>query len=102
MTKAQQADLMLTEMEVNQLEVILIPTPEQKHVGHMIRQATNRNPEWYQGKGLNRKLAKIALNRIRFGLPLSSQTDHKILEIVKEQMIECDISNVEVFPLPRK
>jgi len=77
------ADYMITELREQILTVILIPAPEQKHEGHMIRCAVMRNPEWFRGEGISRKECFISLNRIRFGLPLSSNTDDKMYDIVK-------------------
>jgi hypothetical protein len=38
---------LLGELESNRLEVILVPAPDPKHTGHMIRAVENRNPGWY-------------------------------------------------------
>jgi hypothetical protein len=38
----------LTGYGAGQLEVVLVPAPEPKHSGHMVRCVANQNPRWYQ------------------------------------------------------
>ena len=80
------ADWMLQELQDNKLTVILIDAPRPMFEGHKIRAVQIHNPEWYQEQGLDRKLSVIALNRIRFGLPLSSKTDFRVLDIVENEL----------------
>lgn len=42
------AEEMLLELEANRLEVVLIPAPEKRHVGHCVRAVQDANPEWYR------------------------------------------------------
>ena len=44
----QEAQVMLHELDVNWLEVCLLPAPDPQHEGHMVRAVANRNPEWYR------------------------------------------------------
>ena len=94
----KQADRMLTQLENEFQKVVLVPAPDPRHEGHMIRQAENRNPDWLFGSSLtkNRKQLKISLNRIRFGLPLSAQTDYKVLEIIRN-ILEQDTDSKDIF-----
>jgi hypothetical protein len=39
---------LLYELEQNSLDVVLAPSPEQRHAGHSIRAVQGRNPEWYR------------------------------------------------------
>lgn len=39
---------MYDELEANRLNVVLIPAPEQAHIGHKIRVAEGQNPPWYK------------------------------------------------------
>ena len=77
---------MLHEMDLKKLDVVLIPAPDPQFIGHKIRVVQNENPEWYRGENLNRKKVRIALNCIRFGLPLYSETDFKVLDLVKTEL----------------
>ena len=45
---SEQADFLYQELRNNQLKVILIPAPEQKHFEHKIRAVESQNPEWYR------------------------------------------------------
>lgn len=38
---------MLSDLKKNRLSVRLIPAPEPKFIGHMIRVRTGENPDWY-------------------------------------------------------
>lgn len=38
----------LLELESSQLEVVLIPAPEQKHSTHMVRAVQEQNCDWYR------------------------------------------------------
>lgn len=85
------ANLMLNELEWEFLDVILIPAPDPKFEGHMIRAVQNRNPYWYQGQGFKRYQVKIALNRIRFNLPLYCTTDHRVKHIIQNRLTKLKI-----------
>ena len=39
---------MLMQLQLEKLEVMLMPAPEQRYPGHMVRTARNRNPYWYR------------------------------------------------------
>ncbi len=39
---------MLIELEASYFEVVLIPAPDPRHSGHMIRACQYANPKWYQ------------------------------------------------------
>ena len=82
----RQADFMIKELQEQSLVVVLIPAPDPQFIGHMIRSAVERNPIWYRGEGLRRKECFISLNRIRFDLPLSSETDYRVHQIVKNEL----------------
>jgi len=43
----QKAKDLLTGLETQSLEVILVDAPEPNFEGHKIRLAVNRNPQWY-------------------------------------------------------
>lgn len=42
-----EAQIMLKELEDQQLQVVLVPAPDPRHLHHMIRQAESHNPAWY-------------------------------------------------------
>ena len=51
MTKVELAlfaYIMKRDLEENKLSVVLIPAPDQKFTGHMIRRAETQNPIWYK------------------------------------------------------
>lgn len=90
-----EAKDLLKELKENKLEVILIPAPEQKFEGHMIRVSQNRNPDWYvrlynsSKESLKRNwtiqsLSKIAENKIRW----NSKYDIMLLEMIYERLLE--------------
>lgn len=43
----QHAQVMLSELESQFLEVVLLDAPEPNFDGHKIRVAVNKNPQWY-------------------------------------------------------
>ncbi len=43
----QEGEFLYNELVNNNLKVILIPAPEQKHADHKIRSASSHNPSWY-------------------------------------------------------
>jgi hypothetical protein len=47
MTRQDIIETMLSELQTQTLEVALVPAPEPKHEGHMIRAAISKNPQWY-------------------------------------------------------
>ena len=66
----EEADFLYQDLRANRLEVILVPAPEPKHCGHMIRAVANRNPDWYRElysthSHFRRDLSLRALDRIR-------------------------------------
>ncbi len=67
----ERADLLHSELRANRLEVILVPAPEQKFLGHMVREVVSQNPPWYQElfrtypTQLRRPHSLRALDRIR-------------------------------------
>src|SRR3989344_432562 len=44
---SNEARTLIDDLQSNNLEVILIPTPDPKHSTHKIRQVVNKNPGWY-------------------------------------------------------
>lgn len=45
---SNEAAYLLEDLEKNKLEVVLIPAPQPKFEGHMIRVAINSNSHWYK------------------------------------------------------
>ncbi len=45
---ASQADYLYDDLVENRLEVILVPPPDLRFSGHMIRAVVNQNPAWYR------------------------------------------------------
>lgn len=43
-----ELEQMLNELQSNQLEVVLVPSKDPRHEGHMVRKAVQRNCEWYR------------------------------------------------------
>lgn len=39
---------MRDELDLERLEVTLVPAPDQRHCGHMVRAVVGQNPEWYR------------------------------------------------------
>jgi hypothetical protein len=94
---------MLHEMEMyGGLEVVLIPAPEPKHSGHMIRVASNQNPPWYRrftgqfmtvyGKGkrarpniIKRPRIVTALQRIMDGRPRWKNCE-RLIEFISREL----------------
>lgn len=67
---AEEAEFLHYDLRSNKLEVILIPAPEPKHLGHMIRIVENQNPDWYRDlywstSYFRRDRSLAALDRIR-------------------------------------
>lgn len=44
----ERAEFLIENLNYSCLEVILVPAPVQRHEGHKIRVAINKNPEWYR------------------------------------------------------
>ena len=66
---AAEAKYLLDELGRRRLEVILIPAPEPRHIGHKIRSVENTNPPWYRElfrthPSVERKNVVKALERI--------------------------------------
>ena len=57
------ASELLYELSISRLEVCLIPAPNPKHAGHMVRSVVNENPAWYR-RLANRSVRKRRHNRI--------------------------------------
>lgn len=53
-------------LETNQLEVVLIPAPDPRHVEHKIRVVNNQNPCWYQRMAKRRGFDKRS-HKKRYG-----------------------------------
>jgi len=66
---SQEAKYLIKDLEINKLEVALIPAPSPQFIGHMIRVTINHNPEWYKTfyhsyKHVKRRRCINALKRI--------------------------------------
>lgn len=67
------AEYLLNDLAMYHLETVLVPAPEPKHIGHMVRMPINRNAGWWSelysnyGKKLDRKCFTNALHRILEG-----------------------------------
>lgn len=64
------ADFLYKDLEFKHLDVVLIPAPEQKFEGHMIRYVENRNPSWYRElyremPNFRRDRSLVSLDRLR-------------------------------------
>ena len=84
---------LLYELENNCLKVALIPAPEERHSGHMIRAAVSQNALWFQeftknrGKNTDRKRVIKALNKIIDDEKLTGVYDFELFEVVKNTLI---------------
>ena len=97
--------LQMLEEKVNEnLEVILIPAPEQMFMGHCIRVAAARNPEWYRElfasylpKLLDCRLVVKSLYNIAKGTyNLDRQYDGLVYEVVLARIKQIDEENKDV------
>lgn len=99
------AGLMLRQLQREGLGVVLLPAPDKRHSGHMIRVVETQNPDWYrelcaaypknrarprQRKDkymdslINRESVILALKKIRMGVDDSTYT-RRLMPYVKKQ-----------------
>ena len=84
---------MMSSLQYNHLKVVLMPAPEQRHQGHMIRVAVGHNAAWYKdfvaarGKHTDRQRVMAALRRVIDGKAPKGVYDFEIFEAVKDYMI---------------
>lgn len=81
------AQELLQELNTSRLHVVLVPAPEQRFEGHMIRLAIEKNPRWWQDlyasyrpKKLDKKGFKEALERFMEKGPGKSLYDNMVYE----------------------
>ncbi len=94
MTEQEAINMLLASMESQKMKSGLVPAPEQRHSGHMIRVAFERPPKWYcdlaKARGYHknrqglfrRREFIIAMNRIKNGLKCEgyyADTAHAII-----------------------
>jgi len=60
----ERADSLYYDLKSNHLEVILVPAPEPRYQGHMIRTVVSKNPTWYQE--LNRTKSPFVISSIEY------------------------------------
>lgn len=84
---SQEADMMIDELLAGHVE--LIPAPEPKHAGHMIRQSSN--PQWwkdmYREGYQSRDTCLNALARIVQGKPTDNRYDTHLLNVIETERI---------------
>lgn len=87
-----EADLMIDELLAGHVE--LIPAPEPKHAGHMIRQSSN--PQWwkdmYRDGYTSRETCLNALARIVQGKPTDNRYDTHLLNHIETVRIPAIIA----------
>jgi len=66
---------LLFDLRRHNLNVILVPAPEQRHSGHMVRVADGQNPPWYQDL-----FEKYSVKKNRFRRDTSIRTLEKIAD----------------------
>ena len=67
-----EAQALYHDLKHNRLTVILVPAPDPRHSGHMIRAVESENPSWYRdlyhaAAHFRRDRSMAALDRIRKG-----------------------------------
>lgn len=79
----------LRDLEVNKLEVILVPAPSKRFDSHSVRTVVNKNPEWYRelferrGKSWVKRCRVIkALKRVEQGCIRSNGYEKEILNVI--------------------
>ncbi len=89
-----EAKEMYEELKRNRLEVILVPAPDPKHTGHMIRAVDGQNPSWYQkifgqDESIKRQHSLKALKRISSGdVNLSFKYHRLYLNLIMDRLRE--------------
>ena len=85
---------MLFELERGELKVGLVPAPDERHDGHMIRAAVSHNALWYRqfvaarGKNTDRQRVIKALNKIINCDDLTGVYDLELFETVKTWLVD--------------
>lgn len=77
-----EANFLYNNLLNNGLIVVLLPAPDPKYVGHMVRYTVSKNPEWYSTlythyQNLKRHRSLRALDRIR------NQNDQQLTKVPK-------------------
>ena len=90
----QAAKQLLDDMAEHFQEVVLLPAPEPRHHGHMIRGAMNQNPTWYselfeRESYVRRKTVEMVLERLsRTGTYLEKSHYENLLRPIIDDLIE--------------
>lgn len=91
---AYEAKLLLADMLENPMIVVLMPAPEPRHSGHMVRRVISRPPSWYmdrfyRGRGrktFKRKRFLRALQRVILLEPVLGSYQAEIVEFLMERL----------------
>lgn len=91
-----EAERMIEDLNANQMSVVLVPAPEQRHSGHMVRVVESRPPEWYMDlyqikgrKTFKRHRFMDALGRIKKGIfKLAWPYDVIALEYIQDNLLK--------------
>jgi len=88
------AGRMLFDMEMNRLQVVLVPAPDPHHAGHRVRHVTCQNPEWYSAFSalrdhqVHRGRVEKALRRICSGRVRGNGYEVELLRIAEREWPE--------------
>lgn len=95
------AGALLFELQEHYLNVVLVPAPDPKFIGHKIRATDNHNPTWYrelyEDQRIRRRFVARSLERISTGADLafdgrahtrSSRYDSLLRSIILKHMLE--------------
>ncbi len=85
---------MIKELRDSPMLVVLMPAPDSRHVGHMIRVVVSRPPEWYMDrwyaqrgrKTFKRHRFLAALERVARGLPARGAYYAEVVEWLTEKI----------------
>jgi len=88
-----QALNLISDLQSQNLQVILIPAPEPMFQGHMIRSVNNRNPKWYRNlyadHSVSRRCTLQSLKRIsEWKMNPRSCYDKMYFEMIKKRLID--------------
>lgn len=88
---AMEAKGLAKELRDSPMLVVLLPAPEVRHVGHMVRAVISRPPDWYmqrfyrRGKCQRHRFMR-ALQRVAEGLAVRGRYQAEIVEYLTEKI----------------
>jgi hypothetical protein len=90
------------ELAQERLAVELVPAPEPKHRGHMVRQAVSSNPDWYSKLAAKMPLKRRRNPRLRCGSDIRRAQVVRALERMQETGRACWAYDYHLLPIVRR